>query len=127
MGIGTLKDKHNDEDLWHKLVELLDENEQLVSHAAVSRFGEVDRYGLMMSRLMQKDYEMKTEDLQKLYSLFPKSVQQNIVAPEGIPSSEEPLEFPDTAQKNYTPWLYGGVVTVFAIAFIIGFALKKRK
>ena len=26
MGIGTLKDKHNDEDLWHKLVELLDEN-----------------------------------------------------------------------------------------------------
>jgi len=108
-------------------IELLDENEQLVSHAAVSRFGEVDRYGLMMSRLMQKDYEMKTEDLQKLYSLFPKSVQQNIVAPEGIPSSEEPLEFPDTAQKNYTPWLYGGVVTVFAIAFIIGFALKKRK
>ena len=35
-------------------IELLDENEQLVSMAAVSRFGEVDRYGLMMSRLMQK-------------------------------------------------------------------------
>lgn len=108
-------------------IELLDENEQLVSHAAVSRFGEVDRYGLMMSRLMQKDYKMKTEDLQKLYSLFPKSVQQNIVAPEGIPSSEEPLELPDMAQKNYTPWLYGGAAAVFVIAFIIGFALKKRK
>ena len=76
---------------------------------------------------MQKDYEMKSEDLQKLYSLFPKSVQQNIVVPEGIPSSEEPLELPDTAQKNYTPWLYGGVATVFTIAFIIGFAFKKRK
>ena len=108
-------------------IELLDENEQLVSHAAVSRFGEVDRYGLMMSRLMQKDYEMKFEDLQKLYSLFPKDVQQNIVAPEGIPSSKEPLELPDTAQKNYTPWLYGGAVAIFVIAFIIGCAIRKRR
>ena len=108
-------------------IELLDENEQLVSMAAVSRFGEVDRYGLMMSRLMNKDYEMKTEDLQKLYSLFPKSVHKNIVAPEGIPVSEEPLELPDVAEKNYTPWLYGGAATVFVIAFLIGVAIKKRR
>ena len=108
-------------------IELLDENEQLVSMAAVSRFGEVDRYGLMMSRLMNKDYEMKTEDLQKLYSLFPKDVQKNIVAPEGIPVSEEPLELPDMAEKNYTPWLYGGAATVFVIAFLIGVAIKKRR
>ena len=103
------------------------ENEQLVSMAAVSRFGEVDRYGLMMSRLMNKDYEMKTEDLQKLYSLFPKDVQKNIVAPEGIPVSEEPLELPDMAEKNYSPWLYGGAATVFVIAFLIGVAIKKRR
>lgn len=32
MGIGTLKDKHNDEDLWHKLVELLDENGYQINH-----------------------------------------------------------------------------------------------
>ena len=110
-------------------IELLDENEQLVSMAAVSRFGEVDRYGLMMSRLMNKDYEMKTEDLQKLYSLFPKDVQKNIVAPEGIKESEEPLELPDENVKNYKPWLYGGVavVLVLVIAFIIGFTVKKRK
>ena len=108
-------------------IELLDENDQLVSMAAVSRFGEVDRYGLMMSRLMNKDYEMKTEDLQKLYSLFPKNVQKNIVAPEGIPSSEEPLELPDMSEKNYTPWLYGGGIAVFVIAFIIGVAIKKKR
>lgn len=108
-------------------IELLDENEQLISHAAVSRFGEVDRYGLMMSRLMQKDYEMKTTDLQKLYSLLPKPVQKNIVAPEGIPVSEEPLELPDVTAKNFKPWLYGGVVAVFAVAFIIGFAAKRKK
>lgn len=110
-------------------IELLDENEQLVSMAAVSRFGEVDRYGLMMSRLMQKDYEMKKEDLQKLYSLLPKDVQKNIVAPEGIKESEEPLELPDENVKNYKPWLYGGVavVLVLVIAFIIGFTVKKRK
>ena len=108
-------------------IELLDENEQLVSMAAVSRFGEVDRYGLMMSRLMQKDYEMKKEDLQKLYSLFPKSVQKNIVSPEEIPVSEEPLELPDVEEKNYTPWLYGGAAAVFVIAFLIGIAIKKRR
>ena len=108
-------------------IELLDENEQLVSMAAVSRFGEVDRYGLMMSRLMQKDYEMKKEDLQKLYSLFPKDVQKNIVAPEGIKVSEEPLELPDENAENYKPWLYGGVGAAFVIAFVIGLAFKKRK
>ena len=108
-------------------IELLDENEQLVSMAAVSRFGEVDRYGLMMSRLMQKDYEMKTKDLQKLYSLFPKDIQKTIVAPEEIQSSEDPLEVPAIPEKNYAPWLYGGSATIFVIAFIIGFAIKKRK
>lgn len=108
-------------------IELLDENEQLISYAAVSRFGEVDRYALMMSRLMNKDYEMKTEDLQKLYSLFPQAVQKNIVAPEGIPASENPLEVPAIPKKNATPWLYGGAAAIFAIAFVIGFAVKKRK
>ena len=108
-------------------IELRDENEQLVNHAAVSRFGEVDRYGMMMSSLMEKDYEMKTEDLQKLYSLLPKDVQKNIGAPEGIKVSEEPLELPDENAKNYKPLLYGSVGAVFVIAFIIGFAVKKRK
>ncbi len=108
-------------------IELVDENEQLVSMAAVSRFGEVDRYGLMMSRLMQKDYEMKTKDLQKLYSLFPKNIQKNIVAPEEIQSSEDPLEVPAIPEKNYAPWLYGGAATIFVIAFIIGFAIKRKR
>ena len=108
-------------------IELVDENEQLVSMAAVSRFGEVDRYCLMMSRLMQKDYEMKTKDLQKLYSLFPKNIQKTIVAPEEIQSSEDPLEVPAIPEKNYAPWLYGGAATIFVIAFIIGFAIKRKR
>lgn len=106
-------------------IELLDGNEQLVSYAAVSRHGEVDKYGLMMSRLMQKDYEMKKDDLQNLYSLLPEDVQKNMVVPED--SSVKPLELSDVTEKNYKPWLYGGVVAVFVIAFIIGFAIKKRK
>ena len=106
-------------------IELLDGNEQLVSYAAVSRHGEVDRYALMMSRLMNKDYEMKKEDLQKLYSLLPRDVQKNIVVPEE--SSLKPLELPDVTEKNYTPWIVGGGVTIFVIAFIIGFVVKKRR
>ena len=106
-------------------IELLDGNEQLVSYAAVSRHGEVDKYGLMMSRLMQMDYEMKKEDLQKLYALLPKDVQKNIVVPEE--SSVKPLELTDVTAKNYKPWLYGGIASIFIIAFITGFAIKKRK
>lgn len=106
-------------------IELLDENEQLVSYAAVSRHGEVDRYALMMSRLMSKDYEMKREDLQKLYSFLPNDVQKNIVVPEE--SSVKPLELPDVTEKNYTPWIVGSVVAIFVMAFIIGYVAKKRK
>lgn len=106
-------------------IELLDENEQWVGYAAVSRHGEVDRYALMMSRLMNKDYEMKKEDLQKLYSLLPKNVQKNIVVPEE--SSVKPLDLPDITEKNYKPWIVGGGVTIFVIAFIIGFVVKKRR
>ena len=106
-------------------IELLDGNEQLVSYAAVSRYGEVDRYALMMSRLMNKDYEMKKEDLQKLYTFLPKDIQKNIVVPEE--NSVKPLELPDITDKNYTPWIVGSVAAIFVIAFIIGFAAKKRK
>ena len=106
-------------------IELQDGNEQLVSYAAVSRHGEVDKYALMMSRLMNKDYEMKKEDLQKLYALLPNDVQKNIVVPEE--SSVKPLELPDVTEKNYTPWIVGSVVAIFVIAFIIGYVAKKRK
>ena len=106
-------------------IELQDGNEQLVSYAAVSRHGEVDKYALMMSRLMNKDYEMKKDDLSKLYSFLPDDVQKNIVVPED--SSIKPLELLDVTEKNYLPWIIGSVVAIFVIAFIIGFAVMKRK
>ena len=106
-------------------IELQDGNEQLVSYAAVSRHGEVDKYGLMMSRLMQKDYEMEKDDLQKLYSLIPEDAQKNIVVPED--STIKPLELPDVTAQNYKPWLYGGIVSIFIIAFVIGFAIKRKR
>ena len=106
-------------------IELLDENEQMVSYAAVSRHGEVDRYTLMMSRLMQKDYKMEKEDLRKLYSLLPKNVQKKIIVPEE--NTVKPLELSDTPENNYDFWLYGGVGAIFIIAFIIGFVIKRKK
>lgn len=106
-------------------IELLDGNEQVVSYAAVSRHGEVDKYGLMMSRLMQKDYEMEKDDLQKLYSLLPEDVQKNMVVPED--STIKPLELPDVTAQNYKPWLYGGIASIFIIAFVIGFAIKRKR
>ena len=106
-------------------IELLDGNEQLVSYAAISRHGEVDKYGLMMSRLMQKDYEMEKDDLQKLYSLLPEDVQKNMVVPED--STIKPLELPDVTAQNYKPWLYGGIASIFIIAFVIGFAIKRKR
>lgn len=107
-------------------IELLDANDQLVYFGAVSRFGEVDNYGLFMSRLMNKDYEMKTEDLSKLYSLLPNEVQKKIIAPEGLPT-DDPLEVPAVPKKNYTGWVIGGVAVIFVIAFAIGFGIRKKK
>lgn len=108
-------------------IELLDSNDQLVYYGAVSRFGEVDRYGLCMGRLMNKDYEMKTEDLSKLYSLLPADVQKEIKLPEVLPA-DTPLELPAVPKKNYTGWVVGGVALVFVIAFAVGYSLiRKRK
>jgi len=107
-------------------IELLDANDQLVYYGAASRFGEVDRYALFMSRLMNKDYEMKTEDLSKLYSLLPDDVQKEIKLPEGIPT-DTPLELPAVPKKNYTGWVVGGVAVIFIIAFAIGIVINKKK
>ncbi len=107
-------------------VELLDANDKAVYFGAVSRFGEVDNYGLFMSRLMNKDYEMKTEDLSKLYSLLPNDVQKEIKLPEGLPT-DTPLELPAIPKKNYTGWVVGGVVIVFVIAFAIGYMVTKKR
>ena len=119
------KPKQHDPYKTNLYIELLDGNEQIVSYAAVSRHGEVDKYGLMMSRLMQKDYEMKKEDLQKLYSLLPEDVQKNMVVPVGY--SDEPLEIPAVPKKNYTVWVVGGTTGFFLIAFAVGFVIKKGK
>ncbi len=107
-------------------VELLDANGQSMYFGAVSRFGEVDRYGLFMSRLMTKDYQMKTEDLSKLYSLFPADVQKEIKAPEALPA-DEPLEVPVIPKKNYTGLITGTVGVIFVIAFAVGYSIFRRK
>ena len=75
---------------------------------------------------MNKDYEMKTEDLSKLYSLLPNEVQKKIIAPEGLPA-DDPLEVPAVPKKNYTGWVVGGVAVIFVIAFAIGFGIRKKK
>ncbi|MBR3933245.1 MAG: hypothetical protein IKJ68_04990 [Clostridia bacterium] len=107
-------------------VELLDANDKCVYYGAVSRYGEVDYYGLFMSRLMNKDYEMKTEDLSKLYSLLPYDVQKEIKLPEGLPT-DTPLELHAVPKKNYTGWIVGGVAVIFVIAFAIGYKVTKKE
>ena len=110
-------------------IELFDKNDQPVCFGAVSRFGEVDRYGLFMGRLMAKDYEMKPENLSKLYSLFPSSVQERIITPESIPASVEtlPLKLPDEPIKNNTGIVIISAVVIFIIAFLAGFIYKKKQ
>jgi len=107
-------------------IELLDKNDQLVYFAAVSRLGEVDRYGLFMSRLMAKDYEMEAEDLSKLYSLFPVDIQKEIKSPERLPA-DKPLELPAVPDKNYTGLIVSGVASVFLIAFFFGYYINRRR
>lgn len=109
-------------------IELLDKNDKIVYFSAVSRFGEVDKYSLSMSRMMSKDYEMNAGDLSKLYSLFPEDVQKRIKAPENLPgSSDNALTLPETNQKDYTWILVTTAIAVFVIGFASGFIVKMKK
>ncbi len=110
-------------------IELLDAYDNPVYFGAVSRYGEVDRYSLFMSRLMQKDYLMKPEDLSKLYSLLPEDVQKNLSpADYSIEIVDDlVLPLPPITVKNYTPLIIAGAVSVLVIAFIIGVIYIKKK
>ena len=107
-------------------VELLDANDKTVYYGAVSRYGEVDYYGLFMSRLMNKDYEMRPEDLAKLYSLLPAEAQKEIELPEDLPADAS-SELPAIPKKNYTGWVAGGVAVIFVIAFFVGYRFIGKK
>ena len=107
-------------------VELLDANDKTVYYGAVSRYGEVDYYGLFMSRLMNKDYEMRPEDLSKLYSLLPAEAQKEIELPEDLPADAS-SELPAIPKKNYTGWVAGGVAVIFVIAFFVGYRFIGKK
>ena len=52
--------------------------DEMMSFAAISPLGEVDRYGMFMSRLPCAAFEMETADLQKLYGLLPEEVQDKV-------------------------------------------------
>ncbi len=122
----SAKPKQSDPYKTNLYIELLDANDQLVYYGAVSRHGEVDRYSLSMGRLMAKDYEMKKEDLSKLYLLLPAEGQKEIKIPEGFPT-DDPLELPAVPQKNYAGWVIGGAIVVFGVAFTVGYIIKKKK
>ena len=107
-------------------VELLDANDKTVYYGAVSRYGEVDYYGLFMSRLMNKDYEMRPEDLAKLYSLLPAEAQKEIELPEDLPADAS-SELPAIPKKNYTGWVAGGVAVILVIAFFVGYRFIRKK
>ncbi len=101
-------------------IELQDGNEQLVSYAAVSRHGEVDKYGLMMSRLMTKDYEMKKDDLSKLYSLLPDEVQKKINAPNGVIIDDEAVAH----EIAYIPIHIQNIFVIWILPLLIGMLIR---
>lgn len=119
-------------------IELLDENDRVINFAAVSRYGEVDRYALFMSRLMIKDYEMQPEDLSKLYSLFPEDIKIKLKAPENLPiythtlpikPSGQPItvEIPAETEKNDTLVVTTGIAAVIIVAFTVFAIFRKKK
>lgn len=101
-------------------IELLDKDDRVVSFGAVSRFGEVDRYGLFMGRLMMRDMEMSFIDLRKLYSLFPEDLRRGMDLPE---------ESVNAVPKNIRTGIEMGVKALIALAVVtlVLVIAKKRK
>jgi hypothetical protein len=109
-------------------VELLDADDNCVYYGAVSRYGEVDRYGLFMSRLMEKDYEMKTEDLSKLYSLFPDYVQKDMPVDDmDVDRYIEVFQNHFSQRVDESSKKYAFVITaVILVAFVAWFVVRKK-
>lgn len=81
---------------------------RLVSYAAVTPLGEVDRYNLFMSRLMTADYTMAEEDLSALSALLPSAEQP---APSKMPPAG---------------WIFGGALLLFGVVLVV-FVRRRRK
>lgn len=75
--------------------------------AAVTEYGEVDRYGMFMSRIMCVDYQMSIDDLSKLYSLLPDEIKPEIQV------TEEKISF------NILIYLFAGVSLIAVLIIII--------
>lgn len=97
-------------------IDLLDSSDKTQYFAAVSRFGEVDKYSLFMSRLMAKDYEMKPKDIKKLYSLLPDEVPLDVLS-----------ETSAVPKENFAGIFVTMTLAVIIIAFIIGIIIYKKK
>ncbi len=97
-------------------VELCSEDGNLIYFGAVTRYGEVDRYGMAMSRLMAKDYEMKSEDLEKLYSLISSDVQ----------TDEKPASS-DVSDSSKLYIIAAVIVAAIIVSSILIIFRKKRK
>lgn len=81
--------------------------------AAISKYGEVDSYSPIMSRLPDKDFKIKTEDLKKLYNLLPDEVQER-------------LPVLAVAQPEYNYSIYVAIFVVALIAVLIIVLIKKK-
>ncbi len=92
-------------------VELRGGDDSLIYFGAVTKYGEVDRYGMAMSRLMAKDYEMDSEDLLKLHSLIPSDVQTD-------KSSS------DSSSEIY---IFGAVISAVLIVSAVLIILRKKR
>lgn len=104
--------------------------DEMISFAAISAFGEVDRYGMFMSRLPCAAFEMKAEDLHKLYDLLPEEAQGKIQVV--FESSNTDLNGGIEPEKNvinqdfladYNGYIIVTIIAVSALA-VIGIIVK---
>lgn len=84
-----------------------DDTSYFGAFAAITEYGEVDKYGVFMSRLMCVDYQMKTDDLNKLYSLLPEEIRPEISVSE------------EKASPNILVYVFAGVSLVVLLIIIL--------
>lgn len=88
--------------------------------AAVAPYGEVDKLSWGMSRLMASDYTMEKDDVLKLYSLLPESVQEKIPEYHKMPEEgDKPVTIVNTTFMIM-------VALIVAVVILLIISISKR-
>lgn len=132
----TLKLKNVSGDMWERFEQYLNDGKYEKAEQERTGVGKQMNFAefLYSEPLSDSDVDKITFRIQdELHEVdkdkFKKIAQDNIPTPEELPEGDdESLDMiPPISKKTFAGWIVGGIMVVFVLSIVIGFAIKKKK